>query len=66
MFFTTNPSSNERFQSGGSLGKMQASSLLPMQRFVKGNHVVDFQPPSQTFSPMQLVEKETHKPLYSS
>jgi len=45
---------------------MQASSLLPMQRFVKGNHVVDFQPPSQAFSPMQLVEKETHKPLYSS
>jgi hypothetical protein len=45
---------------------MQASSLPPMQRFVKGNPIVDFQPPTKTFSPMQLVDEETHEPLYNS
>ncbi len=45
---------------------MQAYSFPPMQRFMKGNPIVDFEPPSKTFSPMQLVEEEIHKPLYNS
>jgi hypothetical protein len=45
---------------------MQGYFLPLMQRFVKGNPIVDFQPPTKAFSPMQLVDEETHKPFYSS